>query len=302
MEILLIKANEKIHVDKAAVACIGYFDGIHRGHQTLIDKTLKLADGRFIPAVICFDTDPYLLFHKVQDPTYITPMKERFRLLEANGIRRCYLLHFDESMMHMDHHTFIQQILNHLNLKAIVCGEDFHFAYQGKGNSDTLKNQSFELYVVPEKKYQGKKISSSTIEALIKNGDMENCHDQLGRSYSIRGKIIHGANVGGIQLGFPTANLKMEENYILPKKGVYSGEVCIHGQKHKAMINVGNNPTMNYQQNTSIEAHIIDFDDDIYDQTAIFYFDRYLREEKKFASKNELIKQLQYDVQSVKKQ
>lgn len=300
MEVIIVNAKKPISIEGKHVACIGYFDGIHKGHMALIKETVKLADNMYIPAVICFDNDPHVIMHKISEPRYITPHHERLRILESCGIKRCFLLHFDEDMMCMSKNDFIDKILNNLNLHTIICGEDFRFAYRGEGNIETLKNQKFQLNVISEKKYQNTKISSSTIERLIEDGNMNECYEQLGRFYCIKGTVIHGAHVGSTKLGFPTANLQMDENYLIPKKGVYAGSVRIGDETYKAMINVGNNPTMNYQMNTSIEAHIIDFDRDIYGQNITFYFHDYMREEKKFNCLEELIEQLKYDIQFVR--
>lgn len=300
MEVITINTKQPICLKETHVACIGYFDGIHKGHMALIEETIRLSNNKYLPAVICFDNDPHVIMHKIHNPRYITPFQERLRIFEKNGIKRCFLLHFDEDMMCMSKHDFIEQILNKLNLHTIICGEDFHFAHHGEGNIESLKNQKFQLTVVSEKKYHSTKISSSMIEKLIEDGKMKECYEQLGRYYSIKGKVIHGAHVGSTKLGFPTANLQMNENYLIPKKGVYAGSVRIANETYKAMINVGNNPTMNYQMNTSIEAHIIDFDRDIYDENITFYFHDYMREEKKFNSLEELIEQLKYDIQFVR--
>lgn len=304
MEIIKVVANQQLapipQIAGTHVACIGYFDGIHKGHQALIETTLKLAGDKHIPSVICFDKDPHLLLHKVKEPRYITPYEERLHVLASYGIKRCFLLHFDEAMMRMDKEYFIKYILEQLHLKALVCGEDFRFAYEGKGNCDSLLNRSFQLHIVSEKRYHNQKISSSTIEQFIMEGKMQEVYEQLGRYYAIKGHVIHGAHVGSTKLGFPTANLKMEENYIIPKKGVYYGSVHVNDKTYKAMINVGNNPTMNYQRNTSIEAHIIDFDENIYGQKIIFYFHVFMREEKKFHSLDELIEQLEKDIAYVR--
>lgn len=300
MEIIKITANQPIIVDKKSVAAIGYFDGIHKGHQALIEEVLKQAGNLYVSSVICFDNDPHLLLHKVNSPRYITPHNERLSVLKAMGIQRCFLLHFDEIMMNMSKERFIHDILDNLSLKALICGEDFRFAIHGEGNIHTLSNQSFILKVIKEKRYLNHKISSSAIEILINEGKMQECFEQLGRFYSIKGTIIHGSNVGGNQLGFPTANLQMNENYIIPKRGVYAGSVQIKENYYKAMINVGNNPTMNYQMNTSIEAHIIDFNEDIYGDDITFYFHDYMRDEKKFNTTEALIEQLNIDVNYVK--
>lgn len=302
MKIIKIYADQKIPKMEKSAACIGYFDGLHLGHQKLFEKVLTLSQTDNIKsACICFENDPWIIMHKSEDSSQLTPFSLRMKKLEAMGIDYCYLLHFDEKMRQLNSETFISHILEALNLKYLICGHDFHFAYQGKGNVDSLKNRQFTLHLVDEVVYQEEKISSSKIEMLIKAGKIELANAQLGYVYTLYGKVIHGNQVGRSILGFPTANLALEESYVLMKEGVYEGSVIYKQQEYLSMINVGHNPTMNERQDVSIEAHIIDFDEDIYGASIGVSFRRYLREEQRFDSIKALINQLNEDIKTVKK-
>lgn len=301
MEIVAVQANQPLHHAQKHVACIGYFDGVHLGHQALIKKTMDLCDSETIPAIICFDQDPWVVMNKIKSARYITPHKERMRIFEQLGIQKVFLLHFDEAMMHLTKQQFIDTILKQLNLKAIVCGNDFRFAFQGEGNVHDLHNQGFHVEVVDTICFNHTKISSSTIEKNIEEGAIEDANKALNKAYSIFGVVVHGSHVGSTKLGFPTANLSLSDHYIIPKKGVYQGQVIVRNKTYDALINVGNNPTMNYQSNTSIEAHLLSFNEDIYHEQVTFTFMRYIRDEKKFNSIEELIAQLKEDVLFVEK-
>lgn len=284
-----------------SIACIGYFDGIHKGHAALIHKVKELCHQE-VPSIICFDNDPWIIMNKIKDAQYITPFSARMELLYQMGIQRCFLLHFDESMMHLSSNDFIHQVLEPLNLKGLVCGDDFHFGFCGKGTIHDLSKATFPLHVIPKLCNDGKKISSTHIEQLLRNGNTRKAYQELGRYYAIKGTVVHGSHVGGPLLGFPTANMIPKENYIIPKHGVYSGAIKYRNRLYKAMINVGHNPTMNFQENTSLEAYILDFDQTIYGEEIVFYFYDYLRDEKKFSNIAELKEQLKTDVQHVRYQ
>lgn len=302
MEIIKILANKTIPSCSDAIACIGYFDGIHLGHQKLIRKVIELAkEKNCIPSCICFDNDPWIVMNKTNDVSQITPLSKRIDLLSKFGIKRIYLLHFDKDMMQMRANTFLYNVLNKLSLKALVCGNDFRFSYKGEGGIEILKKGNFELYIMDHVLYNQEKISSSSIEKLIKEGHIELANEQLGYSYSIDGIVIHGNKIGKT-IGFPTANIQISENYIIPKKGVYSGKVKLFDTYYKAMINIGYNPTFNQVDHLSIEAHIIDFEREIYNTPICIYFSKFLREERKFASKEELIKQLNKDILIVREE
>lgn len=286
-------------LDEDYIACIGYFDGLHKGHQLLFDTVFSLVESNTKSACICFDKDPYTLFHKDYNGVYLTPDKHRLQELEQLGFDVCFLLTFDTNMASLSIAKF-NELLIKLNIKQLVCGDDFHYAYKGEGNIHTLKESGIIIHRVPLLKIDDVKVSSSIIEQQILNGDIEKANVGLGYVYEIRGTVIHGANVGEKKLGFPTANLFLKENYIIPKKGVYGGSVQIDNDVFFAMINVGNNPTMNYKEEISVEAHLLDFNKDIYGQEITVLFESFIRDEQKFESIEALVQQLELDVSYVR--
>lgn len=301
MEVIKIYANEKFASCTPAVACIGYFDGIHVGHQKLIDTVKTYANTHdCVPSCICFDCDPWILLHKESNPAQLTPLHKRLELFEKFGIKRCYLLHFDKDMMQMPALAFIENILEKCNLKALICGSDFRFAHKGEGNIETLKKAQFESIVVDPIMYDKDKISSSIIEKHIYDGNIALANTQLGYIYNVDGIVVDGNKIGS-KIGFPTANIKIDHAYVIPKKGVYKGKIKIDSNMYRAMINIGHNPTLNEVANISIEAHIVSFNKDIYGKHVDVYFEEYLREERKFESAEALIEQLHKDLNKIRK-
>lgn len=298
MEIIEIFANKEIKIKEPSVACIGFFDGIHKGHQELIEKTKTAAKEKgILSACVTFHDDPWRVLFPDREVTNITPPNKRLKRIEAFGIERCYLLHFDKAMAGLSKDEFIE-LLKSLNIQMVVTGDDFKFAKKNEGDIYYLE-QYIPAIICDMILIDGQKVASSTIEKAIMEGNMEFVSKCLGSNYEIEGTVIEGNQVGRL-IGFPTANLKMDGSYIIPKIGVYAGTVTHKDITYKAVINIGHNPTLNYQKNVSIEAYILDFDQDIYDQHISMGFSEYLRDELKFNSKEELVKQLNEDVETVR--
>lgn len=282
--------------DEEISACIGYFDGLHLGHQKLIQRVLDhAAEDSSVPSLITFEPDPWKVIRHLDHIAHITPMDQRIKIGEKLGIRNWIILKFEEDMQNLSVEEFHERVLRPLRLKTLVCGFDFHYAYRGSGNVDTLREQPwFCVDVVEEVSSEHKKISSSRIEELLTQGQIEKAALFLGRYYTMEGYVKKGSQMGR-RYGFPTANLQMRDLYVIPKSGVYAGAVFVDGIWHAAILNIGHNPTYNYQEHTSIEAHLLDFDGDLYGKNVIFRFVMYLRDEVKFSSAEELVKQLEKD-------
>ena len=232
----------------------------------------------------------------LQDIPHITPMKQRMRIAETLGIEYWIVLDFSKEMADLSPQEFHERVLKPLRLDTLVCGYDFHYGRKGEGDAQSLLAQTdFDVHVIDQVSSEHKKISSSRIEELIQEGDMEKAARFMGRWYDMEGSVKGGSHVGK-KNGFPTANLRLKELYVMPKKGVYVGAVKVLGTWHKAMINVGNNPTYNYQETGSIEAHLLDFDQDIYELPVIFRFLSYIRKEQKFPDVRALGEQLKKDL------
>jgi len=283
-------------------ACIGYFDGLHIGHQELIRRTNALArENQCESALITFDPDPWVTIRGEKDVHHITTMKQRINLSVEFGIQNIFILEFSKEMSELPPHDFVTRILSMCNLKALVCGYDFRYGYRGAGTPETLAAEHlFSVTVVAPVEAGGTKVSSTRISALIENGSVREAAALLGYPFTIEGTVDHGHHQG-TGMGYPTANISADREYLLPKPGVYACYVIVHHQRYRAMVNLGHNPTFNYSPVLSLEAHLLYFSGDLYGERLEVQFISFLREEKKFRSKENLIMQLEQDVQTVRK-
>lgn len=299
MKEIHISMNYTPKLSEPITACIGYFDGIHQGHRKLIQTVVECAAGDgSIPALITFDPDPWEVIKDQHDLSHLMSMEERKHVAASLGIELWIILDFTKEMAALSVEQFHERILYPLPLRHLVCGYDFHYAHCGKGNSETLRaQQQFSVIVIDEISNEQEKISSTRIEALIRSGNMEKAAELLTRAYQMSGIIEHGLK-NGQRIGFPTANLRGDTRYVLPKEGVYVGEVEVKEKVYPAMINVGCNPTIDDHNQCTIEAHLVGFYGDLYDQPARFRFLHYLREEFKFTDLDGLKQQLTYDRQA----
>lgn len=302
MRIEHISLDKKKQFNIPIVACIGYFDGLHRGHQALIEKTKELAKKyNCESALITFSPDPFETIKGEKNIRHITPMSQRTNLVVRFGIENIIILDFTKEMSQLEPKVFLDEVLGRCNLKALVCGFDFHYGYKGQGNIKTLKEDvNYEVAVIDAIIDGDEKISSTRITKCIEEGDMEEAERLLGYPYEISGIVKHGKHLGSTTLGFPTANVQFSSEFLTPKSGVYACYAIINGKKYQAMVNFGHNPTFNYSPTMSLEAHIIDFEEDIYDKRIQIQFKKFVREERNFKSIGNLILQLEQDVRSVK--
>lgn len=280
-----------------SVCCIGYFDGMHPGHQALVEKAVQLAkENHLVPGLITFDPDPWVIFKPESNFSHLTSLEDKEEAARRQGIEIFYILDFTREFAALLTDAF-HALLADMHVKKLVCGFDFHYGAGNAGSIDTLQNQEhFDVEVISPVVYgmETEKISSSRIEALIEAGQVEKAAWLLGRYYSIEGSIVHGYRRGTTLLQFPTANLELFDKYVLPADGVYFGFVYVKKEYWPAMINIGTNPTFENRRVT-IEAHIFDFHEDIYHVHARFFFCRRIRPVQKFSSIDELKAQLQKD-------
>lgn len=284
------KITENIH------ACIGYFDGIHIGHQQLIQAVVQQAkkDGG-ATALITFDPDPWTVIQGIQYIEHLTSMEQRKRIAADLGVEYWIILDFTEEMAALSVSEFHEKILFPLPLRTLVCGYDFHYAHFGKGNTQTLCAQNhFQVQVIEQVQNEAQKISSTRIEQCIKDGNITKANELLSRPYTMEGIVVHGLK-NGRKMGYPTVNLHCNTAYVLPKEGVYIGLMKYNHKYYQAMINVGNNPTVQETSEQRIEAHVFHFHETVYDQKVAFLFLQYLRGDFKFQSLTELKQQLQKD-------
>lgn len=294
----VIKAIKDIDIEFDTVVTIGNFDGVHKGHQVLIEKTATYAKARGIKsAVFTFLNHPinYFVPEKVKN---IFDEKEKERLIEGFGIDYLIDIPFDKAMTQISAEQFIVKILkDKIHAKKIVVGYDFTFARNKEGTVDVLREMGheygIEVEIVQPIKINGIRVSSTFIRELISEGRVDEIPQYLGTPYVIEGEIIHG-KANGRKMGYPTANISLKDQIIKPKNGIYASRVIIDGKKYFGATNVGMNPTVNGKY-LSIETNILDFDEDIYGKKVRIEFLEKIRDEKKFESLDELRKQLDLD-------
>ena len=303
MKVDTIRTQGEQIIDGPVCACIGYFDGLHRGHRALIDETVSRAKAAGCEsALITFSPDPWITIGKMSKVQHLTTMEQRIELAGRMGIDRVIILDFVKAMAELPPKAFIDMLVTHCPLKALICGFDFHYGKFGSGSVDTLRRDAagrFEVIVIEAVNDHGDKISSSRISLCLQQGEVAEAGRLLGYPYEIRGVVVHGRQKGR-EWGFPTANLKTEEETLLPLGGVYAGEAESGGRSWKAMINIGHNPTCNPVRELSVEANLLDCAEDFYDQPMRLRFYKRLRTERQFASLQELIEQLHRDQQAVR--
>jgi len=302
----VIYSNEFKEFDgqRSAIA-IGSFDGIHRGHQAVINKTKEIArENNLSPAVFSFEPHPRQVLSPDHIPGFITSPEQKVRLLTDLNIDYYFCQEFTKKFAKKDFEEFVENILyKSLNIGHIIVGEDFSFGRGGSGNIEDLKElgKKFDFSVTPLSiiNNHGDKISSTKIRHLISRGEMDEVKGLLGRYYTMAGKVVHG-DARGAKLGFPTANLSLNTDYVLPAKGVYAGYVNYNGNRLRGVANFGHNPTFTVGE-YRIEVFIIDLNKNLYGEDLEFSLVKYIRPEKKFDKKNDLIEAIKQDVLYSKK-
>lgn len=299
MKIVRVNVNKEIEKQESLSACIGFFDGLHKGHQELVNKALAKKD--YTPALITFDPDPIAVLRNNPYVKHITTLEDKIEIAKELGIEVFIILESDKDMLGQSPDDFVNNILVPLNIKHLVCGFDFRYGFRGAGSTDTLKEYPhlFSVDVVEEVDYQQEKISSSRILRYLKEGRVDEAQWLLSRPYTIQGTIIAG-NQKGREIGFPTANLKANPEYHEVKDGVYITKTFVDGKWYSSMTNVGHNLTFNTSEPLSIETYILDFNQDIYGKEVKLAFKKLLRPELKFESVDQLVKQMRQDEQDTR--
>ena len=290
-----IHYNDTVQL-QSCVATIGFFDGVHRGHQFLIHHLVETArmDG-LQSTVITFDAHPRKVLQADYQPEMLSTLDSKLLLLSKTEVDNAVVLHFDKAMAAMSAREFMQQVLHdHLNVRKLFIGYDHRFGhnYGREMGIEVIRNEAFQI--------DGINISSSVIRSFLKEGEVEMAARCLGFPYTLIGKVVNGFHEGR-KLGFPTANLDISHfGQLIPAPGVYAVRVRLENTVvwKRGMMNVGNRPTFNGRLLT-LETHIFNFDGDIYDQLLLVSFVKRIRGEQKFDSPEELAAQLKEDEQTV---
>lgn len=286
-----------LKVPSCAMA-LGNFDGLHMAHTKIINSCIDFSKKNNLKSgVLLFENHTASLF-KETSMKLLTTLSEKFNILENIGVDFIYLMSFDEKVMKMSPYDFFEFLTDTLNAKALFAGFDYTFGYKAEGDSELLKKLSLQknIYIdISDKIVLNNKIVSSTeIRALIEKGDIKSANDFLKRPYELFGKVISGKQ-NGRKMGLPTANIEYEKDKLLPPDGVYKGITVIDFTEYKSLINIGKNPTFNAEKRT-VESHIPDFFGDLYGKEISVKFLEKIRDEKKFSSVDELIKQINNDI------
>ena len=273
-------------MNERKIYALGFFDGVHKGHQALLTACKALAQTHnAVPSAMTFDTHPQNLVQGIA-PGLINTPHDRRRLLEQYGMTGVETLHFDGKTRNMPWQDFFRYLTEDLNAAGLVCGNDFRFGKGGAGNATILQaacqEKGIPCVVVPEQTYGSVRISSTHIRGLIEQGSMEKAVEFLGHPHILTGTVVSGRKLGRT-IGIPTANLEMPRDLVIPRFGVYACKTSIDGKAFLAVTNVGIRPTVNGHHIT-VEPWILDFDGDLYGKELTLEFYEFLRPEQKFPS------------------
>ncbi len=280
---------------------LGFFDGVHKGHQKVIGEAIRLADElNAKSAVMTFDPHPSLVLGgRKEEVFYITPMQEKMEILSEMGVDVCFIVRFTSDFAQLTPEQFVQHFIKDLGVVHVTAGFDYSFGCKGQG--DMLKMQemaqgAFGVTIIQKQADSEEKISSTRIRSLLKEGKVGEVRRLLGRPFRISGTVVNG-DKRGRTIGFPTANVEQEIGTFVPGRGVYAVRIWVQGTVYDGVCNVGYKPTFNKpdEKSLSVEVHILDFDKNIYGEMVLVDWCMRIRDEQKFSGIDELKKQIQLD-------
>ncbi|MCE4957238.1 bifunctional riboflavin kinase/FAD synthetase [Macrococcoides caseolyticum] len=302
---ITIEMNQPItaHYDHPELAlAVGFFDGLHLGHQAVINEMIQIANQKSLKkAVMTFDPHPSVVLNPEKKRTdYLTPLQEKKRLLAEMGIDYLFIVPFTSTFAKMEESTFIQDYFTKNKVKHVIAGFDFTYGKFGKGNMLKLESDKdgFEVTAVPKQAIANEKISTTQIREDLLTGEIKHANAQLGRTYKITGLVVQGEKRGRT-IGFPTANVMPNEEFVLPRLGVYAVTLKREstGKTYQGVCNIGVKPTFHDpdKSQVSIEVNIFDFSESIYGERVEVAWHEFIRPEQKFDGIDALIKQINCD-------
>lgn len=283
-----------------SVMVLGFFDGVHTGHQAVIRHAQEQAERLNVPVtVVTFDPHPMqVLSNKPDAVRYITPLSRKLKRIESLGVERCLVLTFTKELAGLSPQQFVDDYLIGAGAVHVTAGFDYSYGKFGEGTMETMPFHArgrFTTSVVNEQTEGGEKVSSTRIRKLLGAGEVDAAATLLGSPYVICGEVIHG-DARGRTIGYPTANVVMDASYVMPRLGVYATRVRLRdGRTFHAMTNVGRRPTFYDTGDVSIESHLFDFSEDLYGQLIEIEWVRFIRNERAFDGLDSLIAQLKQD-------
>lgn len=282
---------------------LGYFDGVHLGHQKVIGTAKQIAEEKGLTlAVMTFHPHPSHVLGRDKEPKdLITPLEDKINQIEQLGTEVLYVVKFNEVFASLSPKQFIDQYIIGLNVQHAVAGFDFTYGKYGKGTMETMPDDldgKAGCTMVEKLTEQDKKISSSYIRTALQNGDVELANVLLGQPYFIKGIVIHG-DKRGRTIGFPTANVGLNNSYIVPPTGVYAVKAEVNGEVYNGVCNIGYKPTFYEKrpEQPSIEVNLFDFDQEVYGAAIKIEWYKRIRSERKFNGIKELTEQIEKDKQ-----
>jgi len=299
MKILYI-SKKRLRV-KNLFATIGIFDGLHLGHQRILNALIKKARGKKgKSAVVTFSPHPFRVLHPEKAPPMLLSLKHRLKILKEMGIDIVFIVKFDKHFAGLSAKGFVQKVLiDKLGIRQLFVGEKFSLGRNRKGSTKVLKKLSkkygFAINIIKSRRIKGKRVSSTLIRKFVIEGRFKEAHHMLGRRFSVLGTVVHGEKRGRI-IGFPTANLDLHHEAI-PPAGVYAVLVRKGSKSYNGILNIGFRPTFkDTHRERTVEAHIFNFRKDIYGKDLEVVFIKKLRDERHFTHRDHLREQIYSDV------
>lgn len=296
----IIDRNEDELETKPWCMALGSFDGVHLGHMKLIGLLKKEAEYFGTGSMVyTFHTHPRKILAPDKHIYLITDNEKRAEIIEGLGVDMLYLEDFN-LIRDMSAEVFVRDILvGRFGVRAVVVGYNYRFGFKGEGNAEMLKEYGkrygFRVNIVEAVEVDGHTVSSSLIRHIIRSGDVEKVSKYLGRDFSVHGNVIYGKQNGEV-MGIKTANIEVKKDITLPKKGVYYTSTLLNGRLYKSISNIGFNPTFD-GESLSVETHLLNFNDNIYGEEIEIFFHLHKRDEFKFGSMEELVRQIRMDIQ-----
>lgn len=286
--------------DKPIFLALGNFDGVHQGHKKLLKEVVSTArELNGLATAFIFDPHPSKVINPDKSPKIICSIERQAELLEEIGLDLLIYNSFNKEISKWLPEEFVERIIvAKLNARHVFVGFNYSFGYRGQGDPDLLvklgEEYGFKVSVISPVEVDGKVVSSTLIRELIENGDIKDAQKLLGYYPIIEGKVIVGEQRGS-KIGFPTANLQIGADMLIPGKGVYAAKAYYKDQSYNCVVNIGSKPTFHEAHPISVEVHIMDFANDIYGENLRIAFIDKIRDEKKFNSVEELVRQISQD-------
>lgn len=283
---------------KETVVTVGVFDGVHQGHRHLLRQVVDAAGGQYIPTVVTFSNRPITVLNPGTQPSYLTTVEQRVDLIKQQGIDLVVCLEFTLELAEVTAAEFAELLAASLKMKGLILGPDSALGKDRKGDLEFMKKQGDQLGFwarsVEPLEVEGQLVKSRRIREAVANGNMSACPELLGRNHHLSGKVVVG-DQRGRTLGFPTANIEVDDQLLLPGDGIYATWAIIDGKRHQSATSIGIRPTFGLTQRL-VEVFVMDFNDDLYGKTVGVEFINKVRDQEIFDGLEALIRQIKQDV------